>query len=476
MALTVAILGRPNVGKSTLFNRLIGRSLALVDDTPGVTRDRRYGKARIGSFSFTAIDTAGLEDAEEGTLAFRMRGQTERALAEADVALLIYDARAGLTQMDRQFAEELRKSPTPVILVANKCEGRKGDAGLYEAFELGLGDPVPLSAAHGQGMADLVEALLPYERPDAPPPSTAGDDDGGIDPLELDEEELARLAEDDTVPAPDALAAGPIQLAIIGRPNAGKSTLVNALLHDDRVLTGPEPGVTRDSISVDWSYKDRAIRLVDTAGMRRRSRVQNKVERLSVSDALNSVRLSQVVVLVMDAESILDKQDLTIARHVVEEGRALVVAVNKWDTVADHKAVIRRLKDRLETSLAQVRDVATVTISALRGQRLTLLMDTVLETYDIWNKRVSTARLNRWLYAMMESHPPPMVSGRRLKLRYITQVKARPPTFALWSTRPDELPDAYSRYLVNGLRDAFDMPGVPIRLLLRKIKNPYDKG
>ncbi len=445
MSFTVAIVGRPNVGKSTLFNRLVGKREALVDDQPGVTRDRRIGEGRIGALAFTVVDTAGLEDMPPDGVEADMLQQTRRALAEADVALLVFDARTGITPMDRHFARTLRRLETPLVLVANKCEGAAAEAGLVEAHELGLGEPVAISAEHGLGMAELAEQLLAYDR--------------GEEPVTEQEEGEA--------------AARVIQLAIVGRPNVGKSTLLNALVEDERVVTGPEPGVTRDAIAVDWSYRGHPIRLVDTAGMRRRAKVTDRVEKLSTGDALNAIRLAQVVVLVLDGEAILDKQDLTIARHVIDEGRALVIAVNKWDAVSDHQAALRRLSDRLQTSLPQVRGIPTVTLSALKRQRLGVLLDAVLSIYETWNMRVSTGRLNRWLEAVVQDHPPPMAKGRRVRLRYLTQVKARPPTFALWVSQPDALADSYIRYLANGLRDSFGLDGVPLRILTRKGKNPY---
>ncbi|MZR30977.1 ribosome biogenesis GTPase Der [Sneathiella litorea] len=445
MSFTVAIIGRPNVGKSTLFNRLVGKKLALVDDTPGVTRDRREGEASISSLNFRVIDTAGLEERFDDSLEGRMRRQTEIALAEADVALMLIDARTGITPLDKHFAGWLRKSETPVILVANKCEGKAGMPGLMESFSLGLGEPVALSAEHGEGMAELFDVLLPFEKQDG-----EGDED--------DEEK-------------------PLQLAIVGRPNAGKSTLVNHLIGEDRMLTGPEAGVTRDAIAVEWNYEGRAIKLVDTAGLRKKARVQKKLEKLSVADSLRVIRMAEVVVLMVDAEETFEKQDLTIAAHVIEEGRALVIAVNKWDTVKDRQGTLKLIRDRLSISLPQVRGVPVITLSALSGRGVEKLIPAVLEVYELWNTRISTARLNRWLEIMLEQHPPPMAKGRRLKVRYMTQVKARPPTFSLFMSSRGELPESYIRYLINGLREDFKLPAVPIRLFPRTGKNPYaDKG
>ena len=475
MPFTVAIVGRPNVGKSTLFNRLVGKKLALVDDTPGVTRDWRAADARVGGLEFVAVDTAGLEEAFDDSLEARMRRQTERAVERADVVLLVIDARAGLTPLDRHFAQWLRKAGTPVVVVANKCEGRAGQPGMLEAFELGLGEPVPLSAEHGEGLADLVEALLPFapdeeeikESAEPPPPG----------PLAVDGDEDEIVTDTDDPDAEDELAfeddGQPLQLAIVGRPNVGKSTLLNALVGEDRVLTGPEAGMTRDAIAVEWRWRDRWVKLVDTAGLRRRARVEGKLEKLAVADTLRVIRMAQVVILVVDADAILDRQDLTIARLVLDEGRALVVAVNKWDAVADRGAALAQLRDRLEASLPQARGVPTVTVSALRHQGLEPLLDAVVRVYGLWNRRIGTAKFNQWLAEATERHPPPLVDGRRVKLRYGTQVKARPPTFALWVSRPTELPESYSRYLIQSLRDGFGLPGVPIRLMLRKGKNPY---
>ncbi|OUR76679.1 ribosome biogenesis GTPase Der [Alphaproteobacteria bacterium 46_93_T64] len=442
MSFTVAIIGRPNVGKSTLFNRLVGKRLALVDDTPGVTRDRREGNASLGSLKFKVIDTAGLEEAFDDSLEGRMRRQTETALEEADVALMLYDARIGVSPMDKHFAGWLRKAKIPVIVIANKCEGKMAHAELSDAYSLGLGDPLPLSAEHGEGLGDLFDFLLPFEK-----------------------------GEVEEVAAKDR----PLHLAIVGRPNAGKSTLVNKLLGEERLLTGPEAGVTRDSIAVEWEFEGQKIKLVDTAGIRKRARVQKKLEKLSVADSLRVINMAEVVVLVIDADVSFEKQDLTLASHVINEGRALVVAVNKWDTVKDRPAMLKHIRGKLQVSLPQVRGVPVVTLSSLSGRGLENLLPSVLEVYDLWNKRVPTSQLNRWLELMLERHPPPMAKGRRLKVRYITQVKSRPPTFSLFMSSRGELPDAYIRYLINGLREDFDMPAVPIRLFPRTGNNPYAK-
>jgi GTP-binding protein len=442
MSFTAAIIGRPNVGKSTLFNRLVGQKLALVDDLPGVTRDRREGKARLGDLDFTVIDTAGLEEAPDESLTGRMREQTGRAIDTADVVLLVIDARQGVTPADRYFAELVRRRDMPVVLVANKSEGRAGLAGAYEAFELGLGDPVAISAEHDEGMASLYEALAPFaQNPEEPAPETEK----------------------------------PLLLAVIGRPNVGKSTLVNRLIGQDRLLTGPEAGITRDAIGIDWNWRDHKVRLVDTAGLRRKSKQEGKLEVLSTADTLRAVRFAEIVVLVLDAEQLLEKQDLTIASLVESEGRALVIAVNKWDLIEDKPAAMQRLKDRLQISLSQLSGIACVPVSALTGAGLDRLMEAVLTTYAAWNRRVPTPRLNRWLAEIQERHPPPLVDGRRLRLRYMTQANIRPPTFALFSSKPGDLPDAYRRYLVNLMRQDFDLPGVPIRVMLRKGANPYAK-
>lgn len=393
-----------------------------------------------------------------------MRRQTERALERADVALFIVDARAGITPLDRHFAALLRKGKTPVILVANKAEGKAGMPGLYEAFELGLGEPLPLSAEHGEGMADLVQALLPYAPPEPAEVEMASAPATGEDGEELPVGDQ---------PETDEERARPIQIAIVGRPNVGKSTLLNALIGEERVLTGPEAGMTRDAISVDWEWRGRKFRLVDTAGMRRRARVDAKVEKLAVADALRVVRMAQVVLLVVDANQILDKQDLTIARMVVEEGRALVIALNKWDAVDDRAMALRQVEDKLQAALAQIKGVEVVTISALQGKKLDTLLDSILSTYGQWNRRIPTAQLNRWIEGVLDHHPPPLVEGRRIKIRYATQVKTRPPTVALFVNKPLDLPESYQRYLIAHLRETFELPGVPVRLLLRKQKNPF---
>ena len=449
----IAIVGRPNVGKSTLFNRLVGKKLALVDDTPGVTRDRRQGEARLGDLRFDIIDTAGLEEAAKGSLTDRMRAQTLAAIEDADAVLFVIDARAGVTPMDSHFAEILRRSDTPIVLVANKAEGAGGAQGLYDAYELGLGEPVAISAEHGEGMADLYQAVRPHlERT----PDPVGDDEESDGDL------------------PDERPAGPLRIAIVGRPNAGKSTLINRLIGEERLLTGPEAGITRDSIAVDLERSGRRYRLFDTAGMRRKARVQEKLEKLSVADALRAVRFAEVVVILVDATIPFEKQDLHIADLVVREGRGLVVAVNKWDLVENRQETLSELRLELERLLPQVRGVPLVTLSGLTGQGTDRLLDAVAGVYDLWNTRVPTAKLNRWLEQATSRHPPPAAGGRSIRLRYMTQAKARPPHFIVMCSRPKELPESYKRYLINGLREDFDLPGVPIRLTLRKGDNPYD--
>jgi ribosome-associated GTPase EngA len=449
MSFTAVIIGRPNVGKSTFFNRLVGKRLAIVSDTPGVTRDRREGDARVGDLEFRIIDTAGFEDAHADNLALRMQQQTERALEAAEVALFLIDARAGLTPIDAVLAAILRRSTTPVILIANKCEGRAGEPGLLDAFRLGLGEPIPFSAAHGEGMADLYDALR--EIADQRPPV-------------------------ETLAADEADPAAPLQLAIVGRPNVGKSTLVNRLVGDERQVTGPEAGITRDAIGIDWTHDGRRLRLIDTAGLRRRARVADALEELSVQDTLRAIRFAHVVGIVIDATQGLEKQDLTIARMVAEEGRAPLLVANKWDLVEDRDALRRRLLEQAETSLPQVRGLRLVPLSALTGKGVGSLLPEAIAIYDVWNRQVSTGQLNRWLAVMLERHPPPAVEGRRLRMRYVTQTRIRPPTFVIFGNRPTAVPESYLRYLVNGLRDAFGLDGVPIRLSMRGSRNPYVEG
>ncbi len=459
MTITVVIIGRPNVGKSTLFNRLVGQRVALVDDKPGVTRDRRSGEANLFGLEFRVVDTAGLEERFDASLEGRMRQQTEKALEEADLALLVFDARAGITALDEHFARWLRRSGKAVALVANKCEGREAEAGLGEAYALGLGQAIPVSAEHGLGMSDLYDAIAEVAREKAVP---AG---GLVEPAtEVDvEEEDEEAEEEERV----------VQLAIVGRPNVGKSTLVNKLIGEDRLLTGPEAGITRDSISVDWTWQGRALRLVDTAGLRRKARVTEKLEQLSTQDTLRSIRFAHVVVLLLDVEEGLDKQDLTIARMVVDEGRALVIGVNKWDACRDREARLAAIHDRLLRSLPQTRGLPVVTLSALQGHNIEALMKAVFQVYEVWKTRIGTADLNRWLDAVTAAHPPPASSGRQIRLKYMTQAKTRPPTFAIFCSKPDNLPTSYLRYLENSLRDSFKLPGTPIRINFRKGDNPY---
>ncbi len=452
MSLTIAIIGRPNVGKSTLFNRLAGSRLALVDDQPGLTRDRREAETSIGPFDATLIDTAGFEDAKTG-LGPRMREQTLAAIAQADVVVFMIDARAGVIGSDESFADLVRSSGKPVILAANKCEGRAADPGLYEAFRLGFGEPIAISAEHGTGIGELIEAIE----------AKAGA--AGEIALTQDEESAAEEAD-----------ARPLRLAIIGRPNVGKSTLVNSLLGEERMITGPEAGITRDAIAADLTWDERPLQLFDTAGLRRKMRVEGKAEELSVGDTLKAIRFAEAVVIVLDAETPFEKQDLQIIDLIEQEGRALVVAVNKWDLMAEPQQRLAELREKCDRLLPQIKGVPLVPVSALSGKGLDKLMRAVFEADALWNRRLPTRRLNEWLQEAVESHPPPAVSGRRLKLRYMTQANARPPTFILFCSRPKAVPDSYVRYLVNGLRKAFDMPGVPIRLHLRGGANPYAKG
>ena len=442
---TVAIIGRPNVGKSTLFNRLVGKKLALVDDLPGVTRDRREGDAHLLGLDFRVVDTAGYEDMDAVTLPGRMRQQTEAAVRQADVALFLIDARAGVVPLDEEIARWLRSATTPVVLVANKAEGRAGEAGVLESLALGFGDPVQLSAEHGEGVADLFEALLPHLEGKV------------VDEPEEDEDN------------PDA----PLKLAIVGRPNAGKSTLVNRMLDEDRMITGPEAGITRDSIAVDWEWQGRKVRLIDTAGMRKRAKVQEKLEKLSVADAMHAVDFAEVVVLLLDATRGLEVQDLKIAARVLDEGRALVIALNKWDVAKDASRLFNGVRAALDEGLAQVKGVPLMTVSAATGKGVDQLIEVAFTTREAWSRRVGTGELNRWFERAVEANPPPAPGGKRIKLRYVTQAKTRPPGFVLFGTRVDQLPESYQRYLVNGIRRDLGFGAVPVRLTLRAPKNPF---
>lgn len=464
MSFTLAIVGRPNVGKSTLFNRLVGRKLALVDDTPGVTRDLREGDAKLGDLRFTAIDSAGLEDVTDDSLQGRMRRLTERAVEMADVCLFVIDARTGITPTDQVFAEILRKKNAHVIVAANKAEGKAADGGVIDAWSLGLGEPVRISAEHGEGMDELYHMLRPLadvyaERAKQDTP------DVDVDVTDGDEETGAR------VPTVDR----PLQIAVIGRPNAGKSTLINKIIGQERLLTGPEAGITRDAISVPANFMGTPMRIFDTAGMRKKARVVEKLEKLSVSDGIRAVRFAEVVVVLLDVEIPFEQQDLRIADFAETEGRAVVVAANKWDMEGDKTEKLKELREAFERLLPQLRGAPLVTVSAKTGKGLDRLHAAIMRAYDVWNRRVATARLNQWLAAMTEAHPPPAPGGKRIKLRYMTQVKTRPPGFVVMTNHADELPESYSRYLVNGLRADFDMPGTPIRLHFRDQgdKNPY---
>ncbi len=451
MPFTIAIIGRPNVGKSTLFNRLVGQKLALVDDQPGVTRDRREGEARLGDLEFNVIDTAGLDEGARGSLTARMQAQTETAIAAADALMFVIDARAGLTPTDRSFADFARRANKPVVLVANKSEGRHGELGAMESYALGLGDPIQISAEHGEGLSDLYDAL----RDLMPEPEE-----------DSDREDIDGVTEED-------FATRPIRVAIVGRPNAGKSTLINHLLGEERLLTSPEAGTTRDSISVEVHWKGRDFRVFDTAGLRRRSRIDEKLEKLSVADALRAVRFAEVVVLMMDAQHRFEEQDLRIADLVEREGRALVLAVNKWDLMERQPSQVAKLRKDVDHWLPQVKGAPVVAVSGLMGEGIDRLMKGIEDAYAVWNRRVSTSALNRWFEHAVDTNPPPAVSGRRLKLNYITQTKARPPSFVVFCSRADAVPESYLRYLVNNLREAFELPGTPIRITLREKANPF---
>ncbi|KKJ76581.1 GTPase Der [Kiloniella litopenaei] len=489
MTFTVAIVGRPNVGKSTLFNRLVGKRLALVDDQPGVTRDRREGDAYLFDCRFRIIDTAGLEEAFDGSLEARMRRQTERAVEESDLVIMVIDARVGVMPIDEHFAKYLRRGKTPIALMANKCEGKVGEEGLMEAYSLGLGEPIPFSAEHGLGSSDLYDVIKEHmtraveekassdvfekSEPIKPAPAMAAKAAEAKAAEESDSEDDEYPEDEFEGFEDDGEGRGPLQLAIVGRPNVGKSTLINKLIDEDRLLTGPEAGITRDAIAIEWEYRGKPLKLVDTAGLRRRSKIEDKVEKLSASDTIRALKYAQVVALVLDADGVLEKQDLTIARTVIDEGRALVIVVNKWDTCKDKDAVMQRVKDRLQTSLPQVKGIPVVTISALKGHKLNKMLDTVFDIYDVWNIRLPTAGLNRWLAELIERHPPPAPGGRRIKLKYITQARTRPPTFAISCSLPEDLPASYTRFLENNLRETFDMPGVPLRMHMKKGDNPY---
>jgi GTP-binding protein len=469
MSFTVAIVGRPNVGKSTLFNRLVGRKLALVDDTPGVTRDRRPGDARLIDLKFRIIDTAGLEEAAPETLQGRMRAQTEAAIDEADLSLFVVDAKMGLTPVDQALADMLRRKGKPVVLVANKSEARGSDGGFYDAFTLGLGEPTPISAEHGQGMLDLRDAIVAAIGEERAFP----EEDEAVTDVDVRAEAAAEGAGEDEDFEPEYDETKPLRVAIVGRPNAGKSTLINRFLGEDRLLTGPEAGITRDSISVEWDWKGRTIKMFDTAGMRRKAKVQEKLEKLSVADGLRAIRFAETVVIVFDSTIPFEKQDLQIVDLVLREGRAAVLAFNKWDLIDDPQAVLAELREKTDRLLPQARGIRAVPVSGQTGRGLDKLMQAVIDTDRTWNRRISTAKLNRWLDAQQTQHPPPAVSGRRLKLKYMTQVKARPPGFMISCTRPDALPESYIRYLTNGLRNDFNLPGVPIRIHFRASDNPF---
>jgi GTP-binding protein len=443
----VAIIGRPNVGKSTLFNRLVGKKLALVDDRPGVTRDRRMGDATLLGLDFRIVDTAGFEDEDAQTLPGRMRMQTQAAVDEADVALFLIDSRVGVTPLDQEIARWLRNSDTPVILMGNKAEGKAGENGLLEAYSLGLGDPLPFSAEHGEGLVDLFEALRPHVERFEEAVGEEEDDEGSED--------------------------GPLKLAIVGRPNAGKSTLVNKMLGEDRMITGPEAGITRDSIAIEWEWQGRPVRLIDTAGLRRKSKVEDKLESLSAADTQRAIDFAEVVVLLLDATRGLEAQDLRIASQVIEEGRALLIAINKWDVADNPPSLFQGIRAALEEGLSQVKGLPVLTVSGFTGRGIDQLIETAFATREAWSRRVGTGELNRWFERALEANPPPAPGGKRIKLRYLTQARTRPPTFILFGTRVDQLPESYRRYIVNGIRRELGFGAVPVRLTLRAPKNPF---
>ena len=461
MTFSLAIIGRPNVGKSTLFNRLVGKKLALVDDRPGVTRDRREGEAKLADLVFTIIDTAGLEEGDAATLEGRMRAQTEAAIESADAILFMIDARVGVTPDDKYFAQLVRRAGKPVILAANKAEGRAGGAGALEGYDLGLGDPIPLSAEHGEGLSDLYDALR-----EALPEETA------LPPEEEDDTVFREFGEDED--GSDLDVTKPLRIAVVGRPNAGKSTLINRLLGEERLLTGPEAGITRDSIGVDFVWRERKMKLFDTAGLRKRARVVDKLEKLAGADALRAVRFSEVVVLLVDSTAPLEKQELTIADLAAREGRALVIALGKWDLMQDREKTLVILREEAERLLPQVRGCPVAPVSGTTGHGLDELMRSIIAAHEVWNRRIATSRLNRWLLSVIEATPPPAVSGRRIKIRYMTQPKSRPPHFVLFGNQLDELPASYERFLINGLRKTFNLPGAPIRISKKSGENPYE--
>jgi GTPase len=444
---TVAIVGRPNVGKSTLFNRLVGKRLALVDDRPGVTRDRREGEAKLLGLDFRVIDTAGFEDEDPHSLPGRMRQQTEAAVREADATLFLIDAREGVSPLDEEIGRWLRSATTPVIVIGNKAEGRAGYSGILDAYRLGLGDPIAMSAEHGEGVADLFEALRPH----------------------VEHEHFE--AEDDELDSEH-----PLKIAVVGRPNAGKSTLVNRMLGEERMITGPEAGITRDSISLDWEWQGRPVRLVDTAGLRKRAKIEDKLERLSAADAKRAIDYAEVVVLLLDATRGLESQDLRIANQVIDEGRALIIALNKWDVAENASALFNGVKAALGEGLAQLKDVPLLTVSAKTGKGIDTILEVALDLREQWTRRVPTGELNRWFEDAIEANPPPAPKGQRIKLRYITQVKTRPPTFIVFGNRTDELPESYRRYLLNALRRQLKLGPVPLRLEFRGRSNPFDKS